>query len=97
MVLGEVMKELRLRKGLTQEDVCRIAMITQGFYSTIEGGAIPSLDTLTKLSQVFDVPIFLLIWKATEKRDIPRHQRGMYNSLKPVLDNLIEEVITTTQ
>lgn len=97
MVLGETVKGLRLRKGLTQDEVCRIANITQGFYSSIENGATVSMDTLVKLSNAFDLPVFLLIWMATKKQDIPRHQRGWYITLKPVLDNIIEEAITTTQ
>lgn len=97
MILGEVVKGLRLRKGLTQEEVCRIANITQGFYSSIENGGTPSMETLCRLSQVFDLPVFFLVWMATEKHDIPRHQRGWYNTLKPVLDNIIEEAITTKQ
>lgn len=97
MILGEVVKGLRLRKGLTQEEVCRIANLTQGFYSAIENGGTPSLETLTRLSQVFNLPVFFLVWLATEKNDLPKHQRKWYNELKPILDNIIEEAITTTQ
>lgn len=98
MIIGEVVKQLRQRKALTQEEVCRIANITQGFYSSIENNsATPSLETLTRLSKVFDLPVFLLIWMATEKHTIPRHHKKWYNALKPILDNIIEEVITQNE
>lgn len=95
MILGETIKMLRLRKGLTQEQVCKRANLTQGFYSAIENGATPSLETLNRLAEVFALPVFFIIWLATDKRDILKNQRGWYNNLKPILDNIIEEVITT--
>ena len=61
MILGEVIKELRQGRNLTQEQICRMANITQGYYSTIENGSTPSIEVLIKLADIFELPLFLLI------------------------------------
>lgn len=94
MIIGEVVKRLRLKYGLTQDEVCKQANLTQGFYSAIENGATPSLETLIRLSQVFDLPVFFIVWMATEKREISKRHRAWYSTLKPVLDNIIEQSTT---
>lgn len=93
MIIGEVCKTLRLRCGLTQDQVCNRANLTQGYYSAIENGGIPSFETLSRLAIVFNLPVYLLIWLATEKKDIPKSQRACYNATKQILDNLLEESI----
>lgn len=93
MIIGEVCKQLRLRRGLTQDEVCKRTNLTQGYYSAIENGGTPSLETLTRLGIVFNLPIYLLIWLATEKKDIPKNQRANYNATKQILDNIFEEAI----
>jgi transcriptional regulator with XRE-family HTH domain len=92
MILGTVMKQLRLRAGLTQSDVCKRANLTQGFYSAIENGGPLSLDTLYRLAEVFKVPVFVIVWMATEKRDIPKPLRGWYNDKGPIIDSIIDLV-----
>lgn len=94
MNIGEAIKKLRLHLGLKQEAVCGKANITQGFYSSIENGAIPSIETLSNLAQAFNVPLFFIIIMATEKRDIPKQYRNLCKKLLSSLDAIIEEVTT---
>jgi len=95
MIIGEVCKRLRLLRGLTQDEVSKQANLTQGYYSAIENGGIPSLETLSRLSQVFEVPLLFIICLATEKQDMPKKQRGWYSVFKKEWDNIIEEVINS--
>jgi len=93
MVLGEAIKSVRLYLGLTQQEVSKRAGIAQGFYSSIENGAVPSIETLENISHVFGIPLFWLICKATQQQDIPKNKRGIYNSIKPTLNDILQELI----
>lgn len=54
--LGERLKNLRLAKGLTQEDVAKKANITRSTISNYENGRrTPHLKDLQKLSKIFNV------------------------------------------
>lgn len=94
MVLGEAVKRLRLSLGLTQREVCKNANLTQGFYSAIENGAPVSLETLMNLAAVFNIPVFVLLFMATEKREVLKNQRVWYNRIKAEVDALMEEAIS---
>lgn len=93
MNLGEVIKNTRLHLNLTQWQVCDAAQLTQGFYSRIENGLdTPGLDTLQRICKVFDLPLFWVVWRATEIKDIPKSKRQVYNNLKSALDNYLDEI-----
>lgn len=94
MVLGEAIKSVRLYLELTQEQVCQRANITQGFYSAIESGAsTPSIESLQKIADALSIPLFWIICKATQQQDIPKNKRGIYNSIKPTLNDILQEII----
>lgn len=94
MVLGEAIKSVRLYLELTQEEVCSRANLTQGFYSSIERGInIPSIETLQRIAEAFGLPLFWIICRATQQQDIPRSKRGVYNSVKPTLNDILQEII----
>ena len=55
-------KELRVKKGLTQTEISDIINVSQTNYSKYELGKIePSLDVLVKLANLYDVSIDKLI------------------------------------
>lgn len=97
MNLGEVIRAVRVRLNMTQQQVCDSANIAQGYYSSIENGATPSIEKLERIANTFELPVFILISMATNKQDVPQNKRGWFRKIKPVLDNIIEEAITTTQ
>lgn len=94
MVLGEALKSARLRLGMTQSEVCSKANITQGFYSSIENCiSIPSFEVLQKISEALELPLIYLVWRASERKDMPKRCRHAYDKVKEVLDNYMEEII----
>lgn len=96
MILGEAIKNVRLRLGMTQEEVCKRAQLTQGFYSNIENNLnAPSLGTLQKITEAFDLPLFWVIMQATERKDVPKRKREAFDSMKPALDKYLEEIINS--
>lgn len=94
MVLGEAIKSVRLYLELTQQEVSDRAGITQGFYCSIENGlTIPSIETLQNISTAFQLPLFWLICKATQQQDIPKNKRGIYNTVKPTINDILQELL----
>ena len=56
--LGENIKELRIRKGMNQQDLCRILGVDTAYVSNIENGKTnPTLKTVEKISKVLNVSI----------------------------------------
>lgn len=94
MHIGNGIKLVRVKLGLTQEVVRKRAQLTQGFYSNIEiGRSNPGVKTLEKISDAFGVPVIVLIWYGTEKKDIKKNKRHLYDELKPAIESLIDQLI----
>lgn len=86
-------KQIRLKLELTQNAVCDRSQLTQGFYSMLENGiSPPSFDTLEKLCNAFQVPMIMIIWLGTEKKDIPKKMRPLFDQMKPIMDELINQL-----
>lgn len=63
------LKELRERKGITQNDISKKLGITQCAYSLLETGkrqSKMSIETAQKLAAVFDVPIEYVLENETK-------------------------------
>lgn len=96
MKLGKAIRTIRLKMGLTQDEVCSRASITQGFYSAIENGSNPpSIETLKRICDAFDIPLILIIWRATDRNELSKKERAWYDNLNPVIDAIIDETITS--
>lgn len=71
ILVGAVIRELRVSKGKTQEVVSGLAGLDRTHYSKIERGLrSPTIDTLFKIAHAFDMApheIILDIEKALEK------------------------------
>ncbi len=59
--IGENLKRLRKLNGLTQSDVARALNIDRTTYTYYEKGRTPSLETLKKLTLIFDVSLAELL------------------------------------
>ncbi|MBO8158858.1 helix-turn-helix transcriptional regulator [Thermosyntropha sp.] len=67
MNLNEKIKELRLQKNLTQEQLGKLIGVTTSMIGMYETGARkPSLEVLTKLANCFDVSIDYLLGREDE-------------------------------
>ncbi|MCL4400217.1 helix-turn-helix domain-containing protein [Patescibacteria group bacterium] len=60
--LGENLKRIRTKKGITQGDIVRTLGVPKSFVSSIENGKTnPTLATIAKLAKAIGVPIQELI------------------------------------
>lgn len=94
MNIGNAIKEIRKEKGLSQQQLADAAHITQAALSGIENGKIPNPGTLKRLSKVLEVPESLIYAMSMEKTDVPEQKRVLYDSLFPVIKDLIMQIAT---
>ena len=85
-ILGENVKFLRLRKGLTQAVLAEKADISVIFLSSIERGTkYPKAETVARLAKVLEVEIFELFIA----KEAPAHQIMINNLSVDIKKNVI--------
>ena len=85
-ILGENVKFLRLRKGLTQAVLAEKANISVIFLSSIERGTkYPKAETVARLAQVLEVEIFELFIR----KEVPTHQIMINHLSDDIKKNMI--------
>ena len=71
MLIGEVLKEVRERKKMSQGDIEQRTGLIRCYISRVENGhTIPSLLTLEKFARALDVPLWQII-RGTSEAPIP--------------------------
>lgn len=57
VLIGQILQEYRVKKGMSQELLSGLAGLDRTHYSKIERGLrSPTLDTLFKIAQVLEIP-----------------------------------------
>jgi transcriptional regulator with XRE-family HTH domain len=61
--LGQMIKRLRIRRGMTQDELARRAKLSQAYIAKLESGdrETPSLPALKRLAKALDVPVTKLL------------------------------------
>ena len=82
--LGNKIKEARLKKGVTQQELSRIADINEMYLSEIERGVkMPSMNVFTKLIVALDIAADYVLRDVT-----PSGKEYVYDELTQKLDGL---------
>lgn len=92
MNIGKSIRDLRKGKGLSQVELAQTANLTQAALSAIENGARPNPDTLERICKVLGVPESLVYVFSMEKDEVPEEKRVLYDSLFPVIKDLIMQI-----
>jgi transcriptional regulator with XRE-family HTH domain len=74
MVIGERLKLLREQKNMSQGDIEKRTGLLRCYISRVENGhTVPAIDTLEKMAQALDVPMYRLFTddEAVQKPNIP--------------------------
>lgn len=80
MLIGKRLKELRLSRGLTQEELGKILNVTKSTICFYEKEIrIPSLETLIDLSDYFEVTIDYLLGRDILIKD-KKHKKNIFIS-----------------
>lgn len=98
MELGEVIKELRVKQGLTQKELSERCGVSMNQVSVWENGkAYPPKGTLSRICRALGENVSYLLAKAGED-DVPEEQRVVYRALLELLrKDMTEEPETNKQ
>ena len=91
MNLGNAVKELRKKRGLTQGDFCKQIGITQSYLSQVENGnKEPSVDVIKKIAVALSTPVPVLFWFTLTEDDVDESKVEVFKLLKPSVDSLVD-------
>lgn len=89
MNLGAAIKELRKKKGLSQEELAKKAALTQATLSKIENGKRPNDQSLKSLCSALNVPESLIYLMGLEKTDVSDDKKDLYERLFPIIQAMV--------
>ena len=88
MDIGQAIKELRTKRGMTQEQLAdSVGMSINAISSWELGKTIPPKATIEKLCRAFGIPVSYMLMAAIEEQDIPEEKRVLYRALLEPLKN----------
>jgi transcriptional regulator with XRE-family HTH domain len=93
MHIGEIVKNLRKSKKLTQKEVADKVGITQGALSQIENDKRPADETLTKLASALNVSVGLIYALAIKEEGVPEQSNEKYKLLFPVIMDMLMKIV----
>ena len=73
---GNRLKTFRTLNGLTQGEVAEVLKLDRSTYTYYEKGRVPNLDTLNKLSKLFNVSVAELIGERDDRLTLSKTQAG---------------------
>jgi transcriptional regulator with XRE-family HTH domain len=94
MNIGESVKEIRLKRGLTQMESCKKTGFKQSYLSLVESGKRePSREYLIALARAYDVPLIVFEFMSVNINDVQKSKRAFFKSIKPEVDKMILSLI----
>jgi|ERR1051325_7116099 transcriptional regulator with XRE-family HTH domain len=94
MNIGKIIKEIRTKKDLTQEELASKSSIKQTTISQIENGRKrPNRSSMKKICKALGVSESMVFLLATEAEDIPKPRKEMYDLLFPSVRNLMMKIL----
>jgi transcriptional regulator with XRE-family HTH domain len=86
MNLGFTIKQLRIEKKLTQEELAASCSLSQTYLSQIENNKKePNLSVLNSISSCLDVPIAFIFLLAMDSKDVKPKKRNAFKSIQSPL------------
>lgn len=93
MTIGEVIKKIIKKRGLTQVEVAKsIGKSTTALSQIINGVYEPNPESLEKLCNVLDVPKPILYFMMISEEDLPEEKKEIFKDFEPILKDFISEV-----
>lgn len=80
MIIGERLRTLREQKNLSQGDIEKRTGLLRCYISRVENGhTVPAVETLEKLAQALEVPLYQIFYDGEEPPklpDLPLRKKG---------------------
>jgi transcriptional regulator with XRE-family HTH domain len=71
MLIGERIRALRERKGLTQGDIEERCGLLRCYTSRVENGhTVPSLETIEKMARALEIPLYQIFYDGEKPPDV---------------------------
>jgi transcriptional regulator with XRE-family HTH domain len=87
LMIGERIRQLRIQKGLSHDDVEKASGLLGSYISRVEHGrTVPSLETLERFASALEVPLYCLFFSG-EDEPITEHLTPR-RSLKELADEV---------
>lgn len=95
MEIGTVIHEEMKKQGISQNELARLAQISQsGLCSIINGKVSPRLDTLTAISTILNISIGYLVGENTEKSEpMPAQNKELFGISEQLNRDGIAELV----
>ncbi|HZP00173.1 MAG TPA: helix-turn-helix transcriptional regulator [Terriglobia bacterium] len=72
MVIGSRLRKLREEKNLSQGDIEKRTGLLRCYISRVENGhTVPSIETLERLAQALEIPLYQLFYEGEEPPPLP--------------------------
>lgn len=92
MDLGNIIKNIRKQKGLTQNEFASLCGITQTYLSQIESNSKePNLSTLREISDNLKIPLPILFFLSMTEEDVQPSKRKAFEIVSPSVKSLVNE------
>ncbi|WP_439132518.1 helix-turn-helix domain-containing protein [Polaribacter sp.] len=93
--IGISIKNARILKNLSQKELAKKIGISNINLSLIENDkANPSIDTLTKISKVLDIPIAYILVLGLDEKCFPRKIRSRYKLTQDTITGIVKGIIS---
>ena len=91
MEIGHYLKDLRIFKlGISQKNFAEKIGISKAYLNLIENDKKqPSIELLTKIAELYDIPVQMLIFLSLSEDDVKENKKLAYRITKPAIDDLI--------
>lgn len=95
MKIGNALKEVRKKRGLTQQIAAAKISISQTYLSQIEGNKKnATADMVEKICKVYNIPVQIVIWNSIDEKAVSKNKQKAFKELKPLIDNLINQIFS---
>jgi transcriptional regulator with XRE-family HTH domain len=93
MNIGNAIRQIRKNQDMSQAALSGATGITQAALSQIENGKRPGTGTMKKICKALQMPEALVYVMAIEKEDVPPEKALLYDTLFPVIQGLVLQVV----
>ena len=87
MELGNTIREIRTKKGITQKDLAERSGLSANALCNIEKGyTFPPKETIKAICDALEIPVSLLLFSCITEDDIPSGKKEVFYALRePIL------------
>ncbi len=79
MNFGQILKQLRITKGLTQNELAKILDVSKSNISKYEAGSVePNMSVLIRISEYFEVSVDCLLGKNAKNESAPEKENNFF-------------------